>query len=79
MNKILQSEDFNSLDNQADDLKYKPSPLKGSTTFRVEANTPNKIESEFRIGGGAKRWIADAKNMERVSRMFEIIDDDMVY
>ena len=77
MKKILQSNDF-KIDDEADDPSYKPSPLKGSTTFRIDPQTPAKIVSDFRVGGGSKRWIADAKNMEKVSKLFEAIDDDMV-
>ena len=81
MKRLLQSEDFSAEaeDEEDDNLEVgKISPVKGSTTFRVTSNTPGRIESDFCIGGGKHKWMTKASNMERVSKMFEDFDDDLV-
>jgi hypothetical protein len=78
LKNILQSDEFQEkvVDFQpSDDFK---SPLKSSTTFKILPTTPDKVECDFKFGLSGKKFKAKASNLERVSRMFEEIDDDLI-
>ena len=75
--KMLKSDEFTKSP-QVNYTQEKISPVKGSTTFRIDNNTPAKIESDFWFGGGNVHFRTKATNMEKVSKLFEEIDDDLV-
>ncbi|CAI2377389.1 unnamed protein product [Moneuplotes crassus] len=73
--KMIQSNEFT--DEPIDLEPDMPSVVKGSTTFRVGKDTPARVESNFCFGGGNVRIRAKALNMEKVSKLFDEIDDDL--
>jgi len=78
MKKMLQSEEFSEDPDEVFDTSAMKSPLKGSTTFKISANTPMQVESDFCIGGGKQKWTAKASNMAKVSKLFDNLDDDLI-